>query len=384
MKFVVDKNIPLAEKAFASLGEVSLLETGTFTNESVRDADVIVVRSETKVNKTLLDGSRVKFVGTATIGTDHIDLDYLNSQGIAFASAPGCNSNSVKEYVVAALLYLSVTQGCSLKGKTIGVVGVGNVGSKVVKAAKALGMTVLQNDPPRARAENNSAFLPLDDLMQADIITLHVPLTKTGIDATYHLFDEERIFKMKPGTIFINTARGAVVDTTSLKKAISNKHISSTVIDVWENEPDIDTELLSMVTIGTPHIAGYSLEGKTNAISIIRSAVCKHFNIDSVWNHLDELSKPEITDIKVSVEDDSIEKILHDIVCYCYNISYDNDKLFGMLTILKSYRPDYFRKLRTMYRTRHEFGNYTVHLPLHHNSIKEILLELGFKCEIYK
>ncbi len=382
MKFVVDKNIPLVEKAFSTLGEVTMIETGEFTSEVVRHADVLVVRSETKVNASLLNDSSVKFVGTATIGTDHIDLEYLASRGITFASAPGCNSNSVKEYIVAALLHLAASNGFSLKGKTIGVVGVGNVGSKVVRAAEALGMDVLQNDPPRARAEGNPIFLPLDDLMSADIITLHVPLTKNGEDATYHLFDEQRIGKLKKGVIFINTSRGGVVDTASLKRAIRQKHIAFSVIDVWENEPKIDSDLLSLVTIGTPHIAGYSLEGKINAIGIIHRAVCNHFQIESHWNPMDEIAPPDVTDIFVPDAMLSSEEILYRIVNQSYNIEDDNERLSGMLTLPFMFRAEYFKKLRTGYRIRREFKNYTVHLPPQHELLKEIIQKLEFNCVI--
>ncbi len=382
MKFVVDKNIPFVEKAFKSLGEVSLVQTGDFTNKSVRDADVLVVRSETKVNKSLLDGSSVKFVGTATIGTDHLDLDYLASQEIAFANAPGCNSNSVKEYVVAALLYLSNMKDFSLKGKTIGVVGVGNVGSKVVKIAEALGMTVLQNDPPRARVENNPNFIPLDDLMEADVLTLHVPLTKSGKEATYHLFDENRISKMKKGAVLINTARGAVIDTASLKKAVIEKQLAATIIDVWENEPNIDTDLLSLVTLGTPHIAGYSLEGKTNAVSMVREAVCKYFRIESPWNSIEEIGEHQGENIILSGDVSSTEKILQYIVNRCYNIAFDDENLSGILTLPSIYRSEYFRKLRTAYQTRREFTNTTIHLPTKYESLKEIITKIGFKCII--
>lgn len=382
MKFVVDKNIPLVEKAFGSLGDVILIETGEFTPEAVHDADVLVVRSETKVNQLLLGGSRVKFVGTATIGTDHIDLDYLKSSGIAFASAPGCNSNSVKEYIVAALFQLASTKGLSLKGKTIGVVGVGNVGSKVVSVAEALGLEVLQNDPPRARNESNSNFVQLDELMSADIISLHVPLTKSGEDATYHLFDGKRIEKMKRGTVFINTSRGAVVETTALKIAITGKQISSTIIDVWENEPAIDKELLSVVTIGTPHIAGYSLEGKTNAVRMVREAFCNYYQIDSSWDSNEEMGVPDVTHITVPDEILSAEDIIHRVVGGCYNITYDDEKLKDMFTLSGIYRAEYFTKLRTRYRTRREFTNVTVHLPTQHESLKGIITTLGFKCII--
>jgi len=382
MKFVVDKNIPLVEKAFGTLGEVMAVETGEFTRKTVHDADALIVRSETKVNRSFLEGSRVKFVGTATIGTDHIDLDYLKSKEIVFAGAPGCNSNSVKEYIVAALLHLSFAKGFSLKGKTIGVVGVGNVGSKVVKAAVALGMKVLQNDPPRAHTEDNSIFVPLDDLMAADVITLHVPLTKSGLDATYHLFDEKRIAMMKSGAVLINTSRGSVVETTSLKRAIVENRLYSTVIDVWENEPMIDTKLLLVVTIGTPHIAGYSMEGKTNAVGMVREAFCNHFQIESSWDPKEEIGIPEV--MNITVPDDMLpsEEVLHRAVSQCYNIAYDDDKLSGMLTLPARYRGEYFKKLRTGYRTRWEFTNVTVHLPNQHKSLKEIITALGFKCII--
>ena len=382
MKFVIDKNIPFVEKAFNSLGEVILINTGEFVNKVVKDADVLIVRSETKVDKSLLEGSSVKFVGTATIGTDHIDLDYLISKEIKFASAPGSNSNSVKEYVVSALLFLSNVKGFSLKDKTIGVVGVGNVGNKVVKVAEALGMKVLQNDPPRARAENNSVFLPLDELMDADIITLHVPLTKKGEDATYHFFDEKRISKMKQGAILINTARGAVVDSNALKKAILNNHLSATVIDVWENEPSIDVELLKLATIATPHIAGYSLEGKTNAVQMIRDAVCKHFRIESHWDPFEEIGEPELKDIYIENNVNNKEFLLYMIVKKCYDIYYDHQNMIRMLDLLQSERADYFKSLRTGYRARREFTNVTVHLPNGLSSLKDTIQNFGFKCEI--
>ncbi len=279
MKFVIDKNIPFAQEFFGSLGAVTVLETASMTPESVRDADVLIVRSETKVGKQLLEKSAVKFVGTTTIGFDHIDLDYLNSRQIAFANAPGSNANAVKEYVVAGLLYLSNFYGFDLHGKTIGVVGVGNVGKKIVHAAEVLGMQVVKNDPPLARLTADRSFLPLDALADCDIISLHVPLTKTGMDPTFRLFDGERFRKMKRGSIFINTSRGSVVDTKALIHALREKRIAYSIIDVWEHEPAIDQELLSMVTIGTAHIAGHSLEGKINAVQMVREQVCKYFSL---------------------------------------------------------------------------------------------------------
>jgi erythronate-4-phosphate dehydrogenase len=382
MKFVVDKNIPLVEKAFGSLGEVTMINTGEFTNESVREADVLVVRSETKVNKSLLEGSHVKFVGTATIGMDHIDLDYLASEGIAFTSAPGCNSNSVKEYITSVLLYLANANGFSLQGKTIGVVGVGNVGSKVVKVAETLGMTVLQNDPPLERKTAEKKFVSLDELMSADFLTLHVPLTRTGPDATYHLFNNDRFNKLRQGTIFINTSRGAVVETKSLKQAITERRLPFTVIDVWENEPNIDQEILSMVTVGTPHIAGYSIEGKINAVRMVREAFCKQYKIDSSWDPTQELSPPLVRDISVSSDPLSAEEIFYRVIRQCYDIIFDDKQLRSMLKTEDVERGKFFKNLRTGYRIRREFSNVTVHISPRLASLRDKFVALGFKCSI--
>lgn len=382
MKIVVDKNIPLVQNAFEELGDVIALNTGEFNSKTVHDADVLIIRSETKVDRTLLEGSHIKFVGTATIGTDHIDLDYLTSKGIIIASAPGSNSNSVKEYIIAALLYLLNNKGFSLKGRTIGVVGVGNVGSKVVKAAEVLGMTVLKNDPPLQRITEDNSFLPLDDLLEADIITLHVPLTKTGLDPTYHLFKSNRFKKMKPNTIFINTARGAVVDTTALREAINEKRISYTIIDVWENEPKIDVNLLSQVSLGTPHIAGYSLEGKTNAIKQIREALCRYFSIQSTWEPIKYVSPAPITDVEIPIGQHSSEDLLYTIVRKCYDISFDTEQLRLLLSLPNDQQGEYFKKLRTGYRVRREFTNVTVHLKNENTFLKNILSILGYKCAV--
>ncbi|NQT84941.1 4-phosphoerythronate dehydrogenase, partial [bacterium] len=219
MKIVADENIPYVKEAFGSLGDVIPLPGRKIAPASVVDAEILLVRSITEVNASLLEGSRVRFVGTATIGTDHVDEEYLHSRGIAFASAPGSNANSVAEYVVAALLTTARRKNFPLKGKTIGVIGVGNCGSRVAKKAEALGMRVLLNDPPLWRQTGNKRFRPLEELFSADILTLHVPLTYEGIDATYHLVDEAFLSKLRPECILMNTSRGPVVDNLALATA---------------------------------------------------------------------------------------------------------------------------------------------------------------------
>ena len=383
IKVVVDRNIPLVEKAFGSLGEVTAINSDSFCAESVHDADALIIRSETKVDRILLDGSNVKFVGTATIGTDHIDLDYLASRRIAIADAAGCNSNSVKEYVVSALLYLSQSMGYSFKGKTIGVVGVGNIGSKVVKVAEALGMNVLQNDPPLARKTGNMRFVSLNELNSADIVTVHVPLTRAGDDPTYQLFDRDRLHKIKQGAIFINTSRGAIVETEALKEVVAQKRLGAAIIDVWENEPKIDTELLSMVTIGTAHIAGYSLEGRINGMLMVCKKFCDFFGMKPDWDHTKELPPPEITDIKLIPQLETIERIVHCVVERCYDISIDDTNLKRLSILPEKEQPGYFRKLRSVYRNRREFHNVTVQIPDENKALADIFIALGYGISKY-
>jgi erythronate-4-phosphate dehydrogenase len=380
MRIAIDRNIPLAASAFRSLGDVLLLETPEINRSAVKDADILVIRSETKVDRELLAGSRVRFVVTATIGTDHIDLPYLESLGIGFANAPGSNANSVKEYVLAALLVLSMRSGFTLRGKTLGVVGVGNIGSKVVKMASDLGLTVLQNDPPLARKTGQPQFVSLDDLMSADILTLHVPLTRIGEDATYHLFDGRCIAAMKPGCILINTARGAVVDTRALKDALRQGHLSAAVLDVWEGEPSIDAELLQLAALGTAHIAGYSVDGKVNAVRMIREAVCKFLSNTSTWDPGGELPPLEITSIHLDGSG-GLEEMLHAAVRQCYDVELDDRYLRGILGIPPETRIPYFMKLRAGYRLRREFSTVRVEVPPGFESVRKAIDAIGFQQE---
>ncbi len=385
MKIVVDKNNPLVAETFRQFGDVIPLGTKDITRESVHDADILIVRSETKVTKELLDGSTVKFVGTATIGTDHVDVEYLRSRKIGFASAPGSNANSVAEYIVTALLLLARRKGFSLKEKTIGVVGVGNVGSKVVRNAKALGMTVLKNDPPLARATGDTSFLSLDELMLADIITVHVPLTKTGPDPTYHLFDAARMNKIKKGAILINTARGSVIDGKALSGVLSSGHLGGTVLDVWEGEPVIDTSLLKHVEIGTPHIAGYSFEGKLAAVKQTYSAACKFFGQKENWSLEKLIPKPPVERIVIPAEklgNESSENMFYNVIRQCYDIESDDRTLRDISKISSEEQRLYFRRLRAEYRVRREFSNTTVELPKPMSSLQELLMTIGFRVEV--
>lgn len=376
---VVNKHTPYAVKAFERIGKVTAFDTHEITKDTVKDADILIVRSETKVDHTLLDGSRVKFVGTVTIGTDHVDEEYLAKNGITFVSAPGSNSNSVSEYITAALLELAQSKGFSLNDKTIGIVGVGNVGSKVWRKAKVLGMQVLLNDPPLQRLGSSYPLHSLEKLMEADIITLHVPLTRSGPDATYHLFDENRIRKMKRGAILFNTSRGGVVETDALKRTLSDGHLSTAVLDVWEKEPAINTSLLELVSIGTQHIAGHSLDGKVNALRMNYEAVCRFLGRPSDQDINALIPDSALPEIRVEGIHTSVQQTLRDIVKQCYDINVDDRLLRQIISFPEEEREKYFSRLRTEYRIRREFFNYTVGVNSEAKYLFNVLQLLGFK-----
>ncbi len=382
MRILVDKNNPYVREAFSDFGEVELLKTSEFTRERVKQADALVVRSETRTGRELLEGSRVRFVGSATIGTDHVDLEFLRSSGIGFASAPGCNANSVAEYVVAALLRYAQQAEVSLSTLTVGVVGVGNVGSKVVERARAFGMTVLENDPPRQRRTGEQHFVSLEKIMEADLVTLHVPLTSKGEDATYHLFDRDRIARMKPGAVLMNTARGAVVETHVLKEALVSGRLRAALLDVWEHEPTIDTGLLEMATLATPHIAGYSFDGKLTAVRMIHQAMSEYFQMPRRWVVPNDLPKPNAREISLAPEDvrDPLGAV-SGVVRRCYNIEADDASLREGLALDEASRGAHFRRLRAEYPVRREFGATRIRVPEDAGSLGSLLRAIGFSVE---
>jgi len=273
VKILVDENMPYARELFARLGDVKAVPGRPIPVAELDDADALMVRSVTKVNGKLLDGKGVRFVGTATAGTDHVDQDYLHQAGIAFSAAPGCNAIAVVEYVFSALLMLAERDGFDLTDRTVGIVGVGNVGGRLQKRLEALGVRTLLCDPPRADNGEPGDFQPLDKLVdEADILTFHTPLFKDGPYKTWHLADEALISRLKPGAILINACRGAVVDNAALLKCLDAGQKLSTVLDVWEPEPDLNVALLDKVDIGTAHIAGYTLEGKARGTTQVFEA----------------------------------------------------------------------------------------------------------------
>lgn len=283
MKVIVDNKIPFIKEAIGKIADEVIYVPGKdFAPALVKDADALIIRTRTQCNRELLQGSRVQFIATATIGFDHIDTEYCHEAGITWTNAPGCNSASVAQYLQSTLLLINLLKGKNLSEMTIGIVGVGNVGIKVAKVARELGMRVLLNDLPREEKEGSTNFCSLQFLAEeCDVITFHVPLYKEGKYKTFHLADENFFQSLKRKPVIINTSRGEVIDTNALLKALDSRIILDAIIDVWEHEPEINRELLDKVFIGTPHIAGYSADGKANATRMSLDAICKFFQIEA-------------------------------------------------------------------------------------------------------
>ncbi len=375
MKIVVDENIEFGTQAFSEFGDVVAVNGRMISNEMLKDADALIIRSITKVDENLLSGTNIKFIGTATIGTDHVDEEYLIAKNIKFADAKGCNANAVKEYVLTALISAAVKNKIHLKGKTIGVVGVGNIGSIVSEAAEKLGMIVLKNDPPLKRTTGGDEYKSLDEALTCDVVTFHVPLNLEGIDKTFHLLDSLNIDKIKNCKILINSSRGPVIDNGVLAKLLEAKQKPFTILDVWENEPNLNGELLQLADIASPHVAGYTLEGKVNGTKIIYDKFCEHLNIKPTWEPL--LPKVKNSVIEVNT-DGSIENVLNNIFTKIYPIKNDTKQFKVSLNLSPTERGKYFDGLRKNYKLRSEFSNYSIKLNPFDQTIADILKSLNF------
>ena len=280
-KIVIDDKIPYIKETISKLTNRAVYIPGNMIgNDDIRDADALIIRTRTHCDARLLKGSNVKFVATATIGYDHIDTNFMEQAGIKWINCPGCNASSVAQYIDAVLTLIKTEKHIDIQKQTIGIVGCGHVGRKVVEVARRKGMNILICDPPRSDAEGKKGFVSMEQIAkEADIITFHVPLTKEGRYPTYHLANETLFDSLSKRPIIINSSRGAVVDNEALLYAINYNKVKDAVIDTWENEPNINKELLKRVWIGTPHIAGYSADGKTNADNMVISALCDYFSL---------------------------------------------------------------------------------------------------------
>lgn len=340
LKIVADKAIPFLEGVFDPYADMTYLPGDKIGPEDVKDADVLMVRTRTKCNAALLEGSKVKFIATATIGTDHIDFPYCDSKGIVVRNAPGCNAGGVMEYVFSALYGLASRRSISLQGDTIGIIGVGHVGSLIERMGRALGFKILKCDPPRAEAEGSFGFCDLEYLLQnSQIVTLHVPLNET----TRGMANSEFFSLMQPGAFFINAARGEVVCDDALKAAIPK--LGPVIIDTWNHEPDIDLDLMDKVAIATPHIAGYSYQGKQNGTAAAVRAVAHYFGITELYEFFPKTDLPENEAVKLDLKDLNQGEIAS-VLQYNYPIFTDD----FMLRL----NPENFDRLRSEYNYRRE------------------------------
>ena len=286
MKIVVDDKIPFIREAIAQISTDVIYKPGiAISPDDIHDADALIIRTRTRCDETLLKGSKVSFIATATIGYDHLDIEYLKRAHITWTNCPGCNANSVGQYIHSCLLLLEKEKGYNLSKTTVGLVGVGHVGHAVIEAIRPLGVQILLNDPPQKEALRKAGkphefFLKMEELQEkCDIISFHTPLITKGPYPTFHLANKTFFNALKKQPIIINTSRGAVVDNTDVLQALKDGIIRDAIIDTWENEPNINQELLNLIYIGTPHIAGYSADGKANATRMSLDALCRFFHI---------------------------------------------------------------------------------------------------------
>ena len=340
MKIVADKHIPFLEGVFEPYAEVVYIDGRAITHNDIVDADAMIIRTRTRCNAELLDNTRVRIIATATIGTDHIDLPYCSERGIEVHNAEGCNAGGVMQYVFSALYGVAARKSIRLDGMNFGIIGVGNVGRKVEEMASYLGFNVLRCDPPRASVEGEEGFCSLEYLLaNSQIVTLHVPLD----DSTRKMADENFFLQMQPGTIFINAARGEIMDEAALKEAYPK--LGAAIIDTWNNEPDVDEDMIELVDVATPHIAGYSYQGKQDGTAMSVRAVARHFGICELYDFYPENDIPDHEPVLLDLHDKKQGEVAA-VFQYNYPI-FTDDFRFRM-------EPHNFEKMRSHYEYRRE------------------------------
>jgi erythronate-4-phosphate dehydrogenase len=370
MRIVADENIPLLDAFFAHFGEIRRLPGRSIDRAAVADADILLVRSVTPVTRELLEGSSVRFVGTCTIGTDHLDLEYFLQAGIQWSSAPGCNARGVVDYVLGGLLTLAEIEGVGLAQRTYGVVGAGQVGGRLVKVLQGLGWNVLVCDPPRQAAEGGD-FVSLEEIVQrCDVISLHTPLDKTGEHPSWHLFDKARLQQLKPGSWLINASRGAVVDNAALYDVLLDREDLQAVLDVWEGEPTVNTALADLCVIGTPHIAGYSLDGRQRGTSQIYQALCSYLGQEPQISLSELLPQPWLAEVTLDGRTDPVWAL--NMLCRGVYDPRRDDADFRRSLVGSVSQPLAFDLLRKHYPPRREIEGLSVRI----NGQSEVLTQL--------
>ncbi|OZY84647.1 erythronate-4-phosphate dehydrogenase [Cellvibrio mixtus] len=381
MKIVADENIPLVDAFFSPLAQVIRLPGRNMTAADVKEADALIVRSVTQVNSALLAGSKVKFVGTCTIGVDHLDQQYLDENAIAWSSAPGCNANSVVEYVYAALCHLNI----NWLPVTFGIIGCGNVGGLLYRRLKAQGVKVRCYDPNLSLAQNPD-LTTLDEVLACDVISMHTPLVTAGAHPSFHLLGRTELRQLKPGAVLINCGRGPVIDNQALLDVLGERDDINVVLDVWEPEPNISLELLDKVLLGSPHIAGYSYDGKLNGTDMIYQALCKHMDKTpqaSLTQLVPPLENNRLTIDDAIASQASVFQIAQSLIKQVYDIAADDARLRDLARQARSGQAHFaegFDGLRKHYPKRREFHNYQVSLPGFSETDKQWLQVLGFNC----
>ncbi len=353
MNITADENIPYVKDAFDSLGKVTTVNGRTLSPDKLQTTDILLVRSVTQVNQQLLQNTPIKFIASATAGFNHIDLDYLQKNNIGFARAPGSNAISAAEYVMTGISLWSLQNNKNLSNLSIGIIGCGNVGSRVKHLCEDIGIRCLINDPPlESKDPTKYNFTSIEEALACDIVTLHTPLSHEGQHPSYRLLNEQHINRLKKGVLFINASRGEVVEEPALLKRIKSNNDLSLILDVWENEPMIDLELLPYTLIGTPHIAGYSIDGKIRGTEMIYKASCEFLGKQAEWSadHVNFNNNPKTT-IKLSTSQDNRSKILD-----AYDIQQDDKRLKKLLNNPRLQDGKYFDSLRKNYPARREFS----------------------------
>lgn len=379
MKIVADENIPFVQECFGQLGEIARLPGREMRREDLLDAEVLLVRSVTQVNEALLAGTGVRFVGTCTIGVDHLDLDYFERAGITWASAPGSNANSVVEYVYAAMAHLDV----DWQQQRVGIIGCGNVGGRLHLRLRAQGVECRCYDP-FLTLEDNPDLTDLDSVLACDLVCLHTPLTHSGLHPSFHLLGEAELAKLKPGAVLLNAGRGPVVDNEALLAHLQGGADLKVVLDVWEPEPDISRPLLAKVALGSPHIAGYSYDGKIQGTHMIYQALCRHLGMEAELS-LEQL-RPSVEDPERHLATEDFWSGLRSLIPQVYDIAADDQRLRELASQAEADEADFakgFDQLRKHYPKRREFSNYRVEgedgdLPEAH---RQRLQALGFVVE---
>ncbi len=396
MIIALDQAIPYWEDAFSEIGDIRPFQAKELKPENIREVDALIVRTVTPVNASLLDGSSVRFVAAASAGIDHIDQDYLNKHGIHFCFAAGCNADAASEYVITALHTIASRKKWDLRGKSLAVIGVGNVGSRVVKKASALGMEVLLCDPPLGDLTGNPDYLSFDDVLGADILSFHVPLASSGPYPTWHMIDGEVLDRLSSRQFLINCARGAIVDTHELKTALHDRKVGGAVLDVWEGEPQIDYDLLELVDIGTPHIAGSGLEGKIKATEMVQEGLYRFLGVQKKKNQIKDRDMgvpnsrnrnsmeslyPRPRLIRPPQEASSNQAVISSVLQQAYDILKDDAKLRALKRMEAKRAADNFQRLRSEYQLRAEFRHFVVDLTKRHSDLAETFVALGFKLK---